>query len=111
MNELNQEILIEMIKRQIDNMCGANPRRHIQEVEIGGLAAGTVEIEVDTRALAEKIRNILPTEVQKDKETMEKLFADLRSMIDEPATGIPADEREEEESGPGPLPSIAQPAK
>ena len=54
------------------------------EIEIAG---GAVTVDVDTKALAQKIREILPTEAQKDKETMEQLFADLRSLMDQPAAG------------------------
>ena len=55
----------------------------------------TVTVDVDTKALAAKIREILPTEAQKDKETMEQLFSDLRSLMDQPATGESPDQQDQ----------------
>lgn len=58
----------------------------LQEQDEIDLAGGAVTVDVDTTALAKKVRQLLPVEVQKDKETMERLFSDLRSMMDQPAT-------------------------
>ena len=156
MKELNKDVLVKMIKEQIDEMCGVGPsmmkRDHgdhegsmarqqmyktmnyaqeiydnlpedaelpawvqskltkiadyvgsvkhyleykakhgmhfesLQEQDEIDLAGGAVTVDVDTTALAKKVRQLLPVEVQKDKETMERLFSDLRSMMDQPAT-------------------------
>ena len=73
------------------------------EIEIAG---GAVTVDVDTKALAAKIREILPTEAQKDKETMEQLFSDLRSLMDQPATGATSGQPTSAPTNP-----IAQPAQ
>jgi|TARA_R100001129_G_scaffold178862_1_gene155073 hypothetical protein len=168
MKDLNKGVLLQMIKEQIDEMCGVKPPMHspmkkqdhegsmarqqmyktmnyaqeiydnvpedaelpawvqskltkiadyvgsvkhyleykykhshgmhyegLQEQDEIEMAGGTVTVDVDTKALAAKIREILPTEAQKDKETMEQLFSDLRSLMDQPATGESPDQQDQ----------------
>ena len=179
MNELNKDVLMQMIKEQIDEMCGVKPPMHspmkkpdhegsmarqqmyktmnyaqelydnvpedaelpawvqskmtkiadyigavkhylqyeykhdhgryhegLQEQDEIEIAGGAVTVDVDTKQLAQKLRQILPTEVQKDKETMEQLFSDLRSLMDQPATGATSGQPTTAPTNP-----IAQPAQ